>query len=86
MLIVAAKNMLIHVHHQKLGRHDITQLPLLAKDISSVAYNSLNDSLIVSDGELRRILAFNLRDLEVTQLQIGEVGRIVAMDFGMKTI
>lgn len=83
MLIVGAKNRLIHVHHQKLGKHDISQLPLLAKDIGCLTYNSLNDTLLVSDSQIRRILAFNLKDGATTVVDVGDLGNVVAMDFGM---
>lgn len=83
MLIVGAKNMLLHVHHQKLGKHDISQLPLLAKEIGCLAYNSLNDTLLVSDRQIRRILAFNLKDTTTTIVDVGDLGNVVAMDFGV---
>lgn len=83
MLIIGARNMLLHVHHQKLGKHDISQLPLLAKEIGALAFNSLNDTLLISDSQTRRMLSFSLRDAKTSQIPIGDLGCVVAMDFGM---
>lgn len=82
MLIVGAEDILIHVHHQKLGRHDMTKLPVLAKNISCLAYDSLNNAVFISDGQIGKIFSYGLADDNVVWLQVGDFGFITAMDFG----
>lgn len=82
MLILAARSLLIHIHHQKLGKHDISQLPLIAKEVSALTYNSLNNTLLVSDNQTHKILSFDLKDGKTTEVQLGELGHVVSMDFG----
>lgn len=84
MLILGAKDLLIHIHHQKLGKHAISQLPLVAKQVSALTYNSLNDTLLVSDNQTHKIMSFNLKNGLTTQVPVGELGHVVSMDFGKR--
>lgn len=84
MLILGAEDLLIHIHHQKLGKHDISKLPLVAKQVSALTYNSLNDTLLVSDNLTHKIMSFNLKDGMTTQVPVGEIGHVVSMDFGRR--
>lgn len=82
MLILGVNNLLLHVHHQKLGKHDISQLPSIAKEVSALTYDSLHDTLIVSDNQTRRILTFSLRNMTTSEIPVGELGQVTSMDFG----
>lgn len=82
MLVVSTGSALLHVHHQQLGKHDISVLPIVIKQIDSLAYNNLNNSLFLSDTESRRIISYDLNTDTTSTVPVGEIGKITAMDFG----
>lgn len=83
MLILGAHNLLLHVHHQKLGKHDISQLPFIMKEVSALTYNSLDNLLLVNDNKTRMIMSFNFTDGITKPVQVGELGYVTSMDFGI---
>ncbi|RZC40516.1 vitellogenin receptor, partial [Asbolus verrucosus] len=80
-LIVGADNALIEVEYQALGKHGLTWFPFLAKKIGALAFNSVNNSLYMSDLETRRIISINLHSWVPKSLDIKGLGRVVAMDY-----
>ncbi|KAL3286983.1 hypothetical protein HHI36_001469 [Cryptolaemus montrouzieri] len=81
ILVLGAKNMLFHVEHQLLGRHTISTLPLLVKDIGALAYNPIDNSLYISDLEIRKIIKLRLSTDGSQPLDISNLGRVTSMDF-----
>lgn len=82
MLVVSTGSGLLHVHHQQLGKHDISVLPIIIKEIGSLAYDSLNNSLFLSNTASRTIISYNLNTGASSVVPVGEIGKITAMDFG----
>lgn len=85
-LIVGAKNMLLHVEHQALGKHEVTALPLLIKEVGALAYNGVNNTLFVSDLGARKVISLNLHSGISKPLDLEDIGKIVAMDYGNKVL
>ncbi|KAJ8934130.1 hypothetical protein NQ314_013589 [Rhamnusium bicolor] len=81
MLILGFKNVLLHVEHQLLGKHDITSLPTLVKNVGSLAFDSINNTLLVSDLDIKKIISTNLNTGFSKQLDIDGLGKITAMDY-----
>lgn len=82
MLVIGYKNILIHVEHQILGKHDISSMPTIAKNIGSLAYNSLDNSIFISDLDTKKIISLNLNSGIAKPLEISGLGRVISMDFG----
>lgn len=82
MLVVGTQTTLLHVHHQQLGKHDISVLPILVKQIGCLAYDSLNNSVYISDIISRSIVLYDLNTGDSVVVPVGEIGKITAMDFG----
>lgn len=48
------------MEHRTLGKHEVTALPTVAKDIIALAYSSSNGTLFISDASTNAILTINL--------------------------
>nr|UVT84832.1 vitellogenin receptor [Lasioderma serricorne] len=81
IIIVGIDRSLYRVQHQSLGKHMITTLPFRAKRIGCLAYNMANNSLLISDIKLDKIISYNLDDTNATFLPIGEIGHVISMKF-----
>ncbi|CAH0549992.1 unnamed protein product [Brassicogethes aeneus] len=81
MLILGAKNSLVLIEHQILGKHDIAELPVAIKKVGALAYNSASDVLYVSDLGVKEIIAINLKTFDSKPLNIDGLGRVTCMDY-----
>lgn len=83
VLIVGSGNTLMRIEHKRLGKHDITQLPNIMKEVGVMAYNDDNDTLYIYDSNLRIIVSMNLGTGVSSPIDIGEpLGSVTAMAFG----
>lgn len=82
MLIIGFQDVLIQVEHQLLGKHDVTTLSSSAKNIGCLAFDSITNSLLISDLNSRKIISVNLNTGLSRTLDIHGLGKISAMDFG----
>lgn len=82
MLILGARDVLVSIEHQTLGKHDISELISDVKNVGALAYNSITNTLYVSDLSIKKIVAINLVDREKTVMSIDGLGKITCMDFG----
>nr|AVH84929.1 vitellogenin receptor [Harmonia axyridis] len=81
MLVLAAKNLLIQIEHQLLGKHTISPLPLVVKDVGALAYNPYNNSLYISDIGVKDIIELNMHTGIPEPLEMEDIGKITSMDF-----
>ncbi|KAK9873892.1 hypothetical protein WA026_002245 [Henosepilachna vigintioctopunctata] len=81
VLILAAENILIHIEHQLLGRHTITPLPLVVKNVGAVTYNPINDTLYLSDLDINKIIKLEMLTGISEPLDINGLGKVTTMDF-----
>ncbi|XP_057655031.1 vitellogenin receptor [Diorhabda carinulata] len=81
MLIGATGNLLMHIEHQHLGKHDISILPSVVEHAGSLAFDSNKNILFVSDKKLKKIVTLNLHTGFNKTLDISGLGQIIAMDF-----
>ncbi|CAG9813302.1 unnamed protein product [Phaedon cochleariae] len=81
MLIAGTKNTLVHIEHQFLGKHDVTSLPTVARDIGCLAFDTVNNTLLISDLASKNIISLNLDTGASDILDIAGLGRITAMDY-----
>lgn len=83
VLIVGSGNTLMRMEHKRLGKHDITALPNIVKEVGPMAYNDDNDILYIYDSNLRIIVGTDLGTGISSSIEIGEpLGSIAAMAFG----
>ncbi|KAF5291298.1 hypothetical protein FQA39_LY03449 [Lamprigera yunnana] len=82
ILIASTGNMLIAVHHQDLGKHNETILPVTVKNVTAMAYSSRSNILFVSEASLRTITAIDIQNgLREPLMKENSVDYIVSMDF-----
>nr|QDP42286.1 Vitellogenin Receptor [Agasicles hygrophila] len=81
LLIAGYGHLLIHVQHQLLGKHDATTLSVTSNEIGSLAFDSLNNLLFISDIGTKEITILNMDTGETHTLDLPELGRVTAMDF-----
>ncbi|KAG5883038.1 hypothetical protein JTB14_028377 [Gonioctena quinquepunctata] len=81
MLIAGTKNTLVHIEHQFLGKHDVTSLPTIAKNIGCLAFDSFNNSLLISDLDGKKIINLDMDNGISEVLEIDGLGTITAMDY-----
>lgn len=73
----------MRIEHKKLGKHDITMLPSIAKEIGMMAYNDDHDILYVYDSSSKSIITLNLTSGFSHSLDVGEpLGSLTGMAFG----
>lgn len=83
MLAIGTVHDIITVHHQELGKHLFNVLPTLAKNIGAITYNSLKNIIFISDIAKRNIIRYDIATEFSAIVDVGDVGRIVDMDFGI---
>ncbi|KAJ8941717.1 hypothetical protein NQ318_023313 [Aromia moschata] len=81
MLIVGMRDMLVHVEHQILGRHVVTALPIKVQSVGCLAFDSVSNTLLVSDLGLKKIISANLNTGVNSPLEIDGLERVTAMDY-----
>nr|AZN28756.1 vitellogenin receptor [Colaphellus bowringi] len=81
MLIVGAKSTLVHVEHQFLGKHAITSVPILLKNIGCLAFDSFNNTLLISDLDEKKIVSLDMDTGDSKTLELEGLGSITAMDY-----
>nr|WBR46502.1 vitellogenin receptor [Coccinella septempunctata] len=81
MLVLAAKNLLVEIEHQLLGKHTLSPLPLVIKEAGALAYNPIGNILYISDLGAKDIIELDMRTGIPEPLQMKEVGKIISMDF-----
>ncbi|XP_018579962.1 putative vitellogenin receptor [Anoplophora glabripennis] len=81
MLILGYKDVLIQVEHQLLGKHDVTTLTSSAKNIGCLAFDSITNSLLISDLDTKTIISTNLNTGISETLDVHGFGKITAMEF-----
>lgn len=82
MLIIGIKDKLLRLEHILLGKHDITHVPSIVKHIGALAYDSAYNNLLISDLQTNHIISLNLDKRISETLDIQEIGRVIAMDYG----
>lgn len=82
MLIAGHRSVLVHIEHQILGKHDVTVLPSISGEIGSLAYDSYNNLLLISDFGTKQIRTLSMDTGVSKTLDIDGLGLITAMDFG----
>lgn len=73
--------MLLLLQHQKLGKHQITALPISFKHISAIAYNSINGEIFIADKQDKKIYSLGFEDKESKTLISYGIGDVGGMDF-----
>ncbi|KAJ8925441.1 hypothetical protein NQ315_009274 [Exocentrus adspersus] len=81
MLIIGFKNTLIEVEHQLLGKHDVSTITSPAKNIGCLAFNNINNTLLISDLDTKSIISTNLDTGFSEVLDIHDLGEVSAMDY-----
>lgn len=81
ILLMGTKDLLIRLEHQLLGKHDITALPSIAKNIGALAFNPLNNTVYIADTDTRSIVAMNLDKGHAQQLITENIDRISGLAF-----
>lgn len=81
LMVIGARDMLMVVQHQKLGKHHIIALPVSFSEISAITYNSLNGNIFVADKQEKKIYSVGIEDKESKILVSNGIGEITGMDF-----
>ncbi|XP_017771582.1 PREDICTED: putative vitellogenin receptor [Nicrophorus vespilloides] len=81
ILVVGAKDMLVQIEHQLLGKHDIAALPTVAKEIGALTYSPLNNTLYVSDIATRKLISVDLGSGMSEVLLSESIGSIKSLDY-----
>lgn len=70
-LLVGSKDVLLKLTHPKLGRHHIDMLPVVAKDIGPLTFDTVNNNLFLYDNYRNSIIKYDL-ELNVAEEIIGD--------------
>lgn len=81
-LAVSVGHVLLLVHHQTLGRHNIEVLPVSFTHIDRLAYDSIAGAILVSNSHTKQLYSINVDTHETRVLLSKDVGNIGGMDFG----
>lgn len=81
-LAVSVGHVLLLVHHQTLGRHNIEMLPMSFTHIDRLAYDSIAGAILVSNAHTKQLYSINVATHETRVLLSKDVGNIGGMDFG----
>lgn len=81
LMVIGAGEMLLIIQHQKLGKHQITALPISFNHISDVTYNSLNGDVFVADKQDKKIYIVGFEDKQSKPLISTGIGEVSGMDF-----
>lgn len=79
---MATKNLLVQIEHQLLGKHTISPLPLVIKNVGALAYNPIDNVLYISDLEVKDIIELDMRSGIPEPIEIEDMKKIVSMDYG----
>lgn len=81
LLVIGAGDMLLTVHHQKLGKHQVTALPVSFNEISAITFNSISGEILVADKQDKKIYTVSLENKNVQTLISTGIGQVGGMDF-----
>ncbi|XP_025835220.1 vitellogenin receptor [Agrilus planipennis] len=79
-VIAGTRNLLVSIDYKLLGKHQVTTLPVDAKEIGAIAYNGESNSLIIFESWTKTFLSMDLvfliTDSLFTDLTIGAVSSV----------
>ncbi|XP_049310082.1 putative vitellogenin receptor isoform X1 [Bactrocera dorsalis] len=80
-LFIGVMNSLLEMEHTKFGRHTILQTHQLPLYISEMAYNNIDEKIIIADNVHRTIYQFDLLTNNISVLIKENIGNITSIDF-----
>lgn len=82
-LVLGTKDSIWLLQYEELGKHNISQIPTTLRNMTAMAYNSLNNSLFISDASTKSLVEMKIPNGKVTYLPYANsFGYISAMAFG----
>lgn len=86
-LVVGTKSTLVRIEHQLLGKHDITALPSVVKNIGGLAFDDVNNTLFISDNTAKIIVQLDLNTGHSEMINLGgPIGNVESLSFGNQKI
>ncbi|XP_053949774.1 putative vitellogenin receptor isoform X2 [Anastrepha ludens] len=80
-LFIGLKNSLLEMEHTKFGRHTILETHQLPVYISQMAYNNVNEKVIIADNVQRAIFEYDLQSNNISVLVRENIGNVTAIAF-----
>ncbi|XP_054731212.1 putative vitellogenin receptor isoform X1 [Anastrepha obliqua] len=80
-LFIGLKNSLLEMEHTKFGRHTILETHQLPVYISQMAYNNVNEKVIIADNVQRAIFDYDLQSNNISVLVRENIGNVTAIAF-----